>query len=138
MRFPWQHLRIKKFYGASDNAVKTQIWIAVSAYVLIAIVRKRLGLEPSLYTLFQVRFRCVNYGHIERCVTWPSHCRSTPELDRLRAHLSALMPFRVAANVLMHLLPADVGMSPRHCAPTRSRSASNFVTSQRPSRLRQP
>ena len=58
------------------------------------------------------RFRCVSCGHIERCVTWPSHCRSTPELDRVRAHLSALMPFRVAADVLTHLLPADVGMSP--------------------------
>src|ERR1700721_1703475 len=58
------------------------------------------------------RFRCVSCGHIECCVTWPSHCRSTPELDRLRAHLSALMPFRVAADVLTHLLPADVGMSP--------------------------
>jgi hypothetical protein len=58
------------------------------------------------------RFRCGKCGHIERCVTWPSHCRSTPELDRLRAHLSALMPFRVAADVLTHLLPADVGMSP--------------------------
>jgi len=58
------------------------------------------------------RFRCVSCGHIERCVTWPSHCRSTPELDQLRAHLSALMPFRVAADVLTHLLPVDVGMSP--------------------------
>ena len=54
--FKWikQHLRIKTFYGTSDNAVKTQIWIAVSVYVLIAIVRKRLGLEASLYTLLQV------------------------------------------------------------------------------------
>ena len=45
--FRWikQHLRIKNFYGASENAVKTQIWIAVSVYVLVAIVRKRLGLE---------------------------------------------------------------------------------------------
>jgi hypothetical protein len=58
------------------------------------------------------RFRCVSCGHIERCAAWPSHCRSTPESDRLRAHLSALMPFRVAADVLKHLLPADVGMSP--------------------------
>jgi hypothetical protein len=58
------------------------------------------------------RFRCVSCGHFERHVTWPSHCRSTPELDRLRAHLSALMPFRVAAEVLTHLLPADLGMSP--------------------------
>jgi hypothetical protein len=54
--FKWikQHLRIKRFYGTSENAVKTQIWIAVSVYVLVAIVRKRLGLEPSLYTLLQV------------------------------------------------------------------------------------
>ena len=58
------------------------------------------------------RFRCVSCGHIERCVTWPPHCRSTPELDRLRAHLSALMPICVAADVLRHLLSADVGMSP--------------------------
>ena len=54
--FKWikQHLRIKRFYGTSDNAVKTQIWIAVSVYVLIAIVRKRLKLEASLYTLLQI------------------------------------------------------------------------------------
>jgi transposase len=54
--FKWikQHLRIKKFYGTSENAVKTQIWIAVSVYVLAAIVRKRLKLEASLYTLMQV------------------------------------------------------------------------------------
>jgi len=54
--FKWikQHLRIQRFYGTSENAVKTQIWIAVSVYVLIAIIRKRLGLEASLYTLMQV------------------------------------------------------------------------------------
>ena len=54
--FKWikQHLRIKKFYGTSENAVKTQIWIAVSVYVLVAIVRKRLNLDASLYTLMQV------------------------------------------------------------------------------------
>jgi transposase len=54
--FKWikQHLRIKQFYGTSENAVKTQIWIAVSVYVLIAIVRVRLGLEVPLYTLLQV------------------------------------------------------------------------------------
>src|SRR6202161_2869437 len=54
--FKWikQHLRIKAFYGTSENAVKTQIWIAVSVYVLVAIIRKRLRLEVSLYTLLQV------------------------------------------------------------------------------------
>ena len=54
--FKWikQHLRIKAFYGTSQNAVKTQIWIAVSVYVLVAIVRKRLGLEASLYQILQI------------------------------------------------------------------------------------
>ncbi len=54
--FKWikQHLRIKAFYGTSENAVKTQIWIAVSVYVLIAIIKKRLKLEPTLYGLLQV------------------------------------------------------------------------------------
>ena len=54
--FRWikQHLRIKAFYGTSENAVKTQIWIAVSVYVLVAFVRKRLDLEVSLYQLLQI------------------------------------------------------------------------------------
>jgi len=54
--FRWikQHLRIKAFYGTTENAVKTQIWIAVSVYVLVAIVRKRLGLEATLYQILQV------------------------------------------------------------------------------------
>jgi len=54
--FKWikQHLRIKAFYGTSENAVKTQIWIAVSVYVLVAIVRKRLGLDLSLYQILQI------------------------------------------------------------------------------------
>jgi hypothetical protein len=54
--FKWikQHLRIKAFFGTSENAVKTQIWIAVSVYVLVAIVRKRLGLEASLYQILQI------------------------------------------------------------------------------------
>jgi len=54
--FKWikQHLRIKAFYGTSENSVKTQIWIAVSIYVLVAIVRKQLGLEASLYQILQI------------------------------------------------------------------------------------
>ena len=53
--FKWikQHLRIKSFYGSSENAVKSQIWIAVSVYVLIAIIKKRLDLEAGLYTILQ-------------------------------------------------------------------------------------
>lgn len=49
-----QHLRIKAFYGTSKNAVKTQIWIAISIYVLVAIIKKRLKLEASLYTILQI------------------------------------------------------------------------------------
>ena len=54
--FKWikQHLRIKKFYGTTENAVKTQIWIAISIYVLVAIVKKRLKTEASLYTILQI------------------------------------------------------------------------------------
>lgn len=54
--FKWikQHLRIKAFYGTSENAVKTQIWIAISVYVLVAIVKKRLNLNLSLYTILQI------------------------------------------------------------------------------------
>ena len=54
--FKWikQNLRIKTFYGTSENAVKAQIWIAVSVYLLIAIMKKRLNIEASLYTILQV------------------------------------------------------------------------------------
>ncbi len=54
--FKWikQHLRIKRFFGTSENAVKTQIWIAVSVYLLVAILKKRLYLDASLYTILQV------------------------------------------------------------------------------------
>jgi transposase len=54
--FKWikQHLRIKRFFGTSENAVKTQIWIAVSVYVLVAIIKKKLQLDASLYTLLQI------------------------------------------------------------------------------------
>jgi IS4 transposase len=54
--FKWikQHLRIKAFFGTSENAVKTQVWIAISAYVLVAIVKKRLVVDASLYTILQV------------------------------------------------------------------------------------
>jgi hypothetical protein len=54
--FKWikQHLRIKAFYGTSENAVKTQIWIAISVYVLVAIIKKQLKLDLSLYTILQI------------------------------------------------------------------------------------
>ena len=54
--FKWikQNLRIKRFYGTSENAVRTQIWIAISVYVLVAIIKKQLNLEVSLHTLLQI------------------------------------------------------------------------------------
>ncbi|MDA1235220.1 MAG: transposase, partial [Acidobacteria bacterium] len=54
--FKWikQHLRVKAFYGLSENAVKTQIWIVIATYLLVAILKKRLGLDASLYKLLQV------------------------------------------------------------------------------------
>jgi len=54
--FKWikQNLRIKRFYGTSENAVKTQIWVAVSVYLIVAIIRKELKIEASLYTILQV------------------------------------------------------------------------------------
>jgi transposase len=54
--FKWikQHLRIKAFYGTSENAVKTQIWIAISVYVLVAIIKKRVQIDLSLYTILQI------------------------------------------------------------------------------------
>jgi hypothetical protein len=60
-------------------------------------------------TLRLARFRCARCGRAKAGVDWPAHCRSTPELDQLRAHLSALTPYRVAAGLLEHLLPVDAG-----------------------------
>lgn len=54
--FKWikQHLRIKAFYGTSDNAVKTQVWIAISTYVLVSIMKKELKITQSTYTILQI------------------------------------------------------------------------------------
>jgi hypothetical protein len=54
--FKWikQHLRIKSFFGTTENAVKTQVWIAVSVYVLVAIIKKRLNIKASLYSILQI------------------------------------------------------------------------------------
>jgi hypothetical protein len=74
--------------------------------------------DHSVATLFgQVtirlpRFLCALCGRIETGINWPSHCRSTPELDRLRAHLSALMSYPVAAELLEHMFPVATGTDP--------------------------
>jgi hypothetical protein len=73
--FKWikQHLRIKAFYGTSENAVKTQIWIAVSAYVLVAIVKKRLKLDYDLYTLLQIlSLNLFEKTQLERALSRPA------------------------------------------------------------------
>ena len=79
--FKWikQHLRIKVFYGTSENAVKTQIWIAVCVYVLVAIVKKRLGLDHSLYTILQI----LSVGLFEKTPILQAFCKHdrTSETD---------------------------------------------------------
>jgi len=78
--FKWikQHLRIKRFLGTSENAVKTQIWCAVSTYVLIAIVKKELHLNASLYTLLQILSVAVFEKTQISCALQPDANRSTP------------------------------------------------------------
>ena len=77
--FKWikQHLRIKRFLGTSENAVKTQIWCAVSTYVLIAIVKKELHLDASLYTCLQILSASVFEKTEVTCALQPD--RSTPK-----------------------------------------------------------
>jgi hypothetical protein len=96
-------------------------------------------------TLFgEVRVRlprlvCAGCGCGETGVNWPSHCRSTPELNQLQAWLSALMPYRVAADVMQHLLPIDaLGRALRHCAAIRYRSASGSPMWRQRSRRQPP
>ena len=65
------------------------------------------------------RFRCAACGGIEAGIGWPPHCRSTPGLDRLQAHLSALMTYRTAVDVLNQMFPVDAGQRTlRPCAVT--------------------
>jgi hypothetical protein len=87
------------------------------------------------------RFRCAACGGSESGLNWPSHCRSTPELDRLQAHLSALMTYRPAADVLEQMFPVDAARHPetlrRHafkvgealgqCAATRPETAAAAI-----------
>ena len=81
--FKWikQHLRIKQFYGTSENAVKTQIWIAVSVYVLVAIVKKRLDLDASLYTLLQI-LSVTLFEHLRENAHTSSTCGRRKQMQR--------------------------------------------------------
>ncbi len=82
-------------------------------------------------TLRLPRFRCAACGRIETGIEWPSHCRSTPELGRLRAHLSALMTYRVSADLLEHMFPVDAGIDPgtlrRHTQPEIDRAVAKAL-----------
>ncbi len=81
--FKWikQHLRIKAFYGTSENAVKTQIWIAISTYVLVAILKKHLRLELSLYTILQIlSVTLFEKVSILEALTTTDYRTETPEL----------------------------------------------------------
>jgi len=80
--FRWikQHLRIKAFFGTSENAVKTQVWIAISVYVLVAIVKKRLHLKQSLYTILQILSIAVfEKEPLFHILTSHSHSHSQPD-----------------------------------------------------------
>ena len=89
--FKWikQHLRIKQFFGTSPNVVKTQIWIAVSVYVLVAIVKKHLAPERNLYTLLQILSLSLfekmpilqAFSQTEYNMRKQSHCIQLPLLD---------------------------------------------------------
>ena len=85
--FKWikQHLRIKKFLGTSENAVKTQIWCAVSTYVLIAIIKKELQLNASLYTLLQILSVSVFEKNQLLCALQPDepHIESSSDANQL-------------------------------------------------------
>jgi hypothetical protein len=83
--FKWikQHLRIKAFYGNSENAVKTQIWIAISIYVLVAIVKKRLNLECSLYSILQIlSLTLFEKTHILQLLTQHEYLDSEHAVDK--------------------------------------------------------
>ena len=95
----------------------------------------------GLVTVRLPRFCCAACGGIEAGIGWPSHCRSTPELDRLQAHLSALLTYRTAADLLEQIFPVDAGKDPetlrrrtlrtgealRNCAATKPDIAASAI-----------
>ena len=109
--------------------------------MLREVPREGTGRPHRIATLFgEVRVKlprlvCAGRGCGETGVGWPSHCRSTPELNQLQARLSALMPYRVATDVLQHLpCQSTLGRALRQCAAIRYRSASSSVMQRRISR----
>jgi hypothetical protein len=89
--FRWikQHLRIKAFYGTSENVVKTQAWVALSIYVLVAIVKKQLGLDLSLYKILQILSVTVfekkpNFRGGFQLQRWVHGCRNLQPIEPIR------------------------------------------------------
>src|SRR3984885_8515173 len=95
------HATFRPDCGACGGSCQVKDWQPHRIATLFGEVRLKLP-----------RFLCAGCGCGETGVSWPPRCRSTPELNQLQARLSALMPFRVAADVLQHLLPVDAGTSP--------------------------
>jgi len=87
--FKWikQHLRIKRFYGTSENAVKSQIWIAVCVYVLVAIIKKELGLDQSLYTILQF----LSVSIFEKTPIWSAFSASESQLGKGDSDIQLLL-----------------------------------------------
>jgi len=102
-----------------------------------AVCRVKDYRDHAVVTLFgQVtvrlaRFRCAACGGIEAGVGWPAHCRSTRELDRLQAHLCALMTYRTAADLLAQMFPVDAGKHHETLRAIPSRSARRLVRAHR-------
>jgi Transposase DDE domain len=143
--FKWikQHLRIKQFFGTSENAVKTQIWIAVSVYVLVAIVKKRLKLEASLYTLLQILsvtlFEKLPLDQAlthdaDKGVTSPIGRESIPP-ERLMRRLAAAGDRQTAQRSPACWRPAGRRSCGRQIGPDNPPSASEFTGSRAGPRL---
>src|SRR3954470_21472289 len=95
---------------ARDHAVQRPTCRACGGACHVKDYRQhRIATLFSQVTVRLPRLHCIACGGIESSVDWPSHCRSTPELDRLQAHLSALMTYRMAADVLEQMFPIDAG-----------------------------
>ena len=88
--FKWikQHLRIKAFYGTSPNAVRTQIWVAISVYLLVALLKKRLHLDSSLYTILQI----LSLTLFEKTPISQALCQPPPSIQSFDSQIQACLP----------------------------------------------
>src|SRR5437867_7097111 len=88
--FKWikQHLRIKAFYGTGENAVRTQIWIAISVYLLVAILKKRLHLDLSLYTMLQI----LSLTLFEKTPLLQAFSQQPPSTELPDSHIQPCLP----------------------------------------------